>query len=157
MLCIISKTIGQDTISLSVPMGLWVKHTVASRMVTVVLGSIQPVVLRPSSTGNSNKTTTWKIVSVANVTDLMRGEAIYGDKLPSHWRAVTHDLDYEAIDNGALALYDPETSALLTNPAKLLTDAGIKVEEYQKDPHVLKVLLETLRATGIPLQEFLIV
>ena len=77
--------------------------------------------------------------------------------MPSHWRAVSHDLNNEAVDDWALALYDPETGALVTNPAKLLNDAGIKVEEYQKDPHVLKVSPETLRATGIPLQEFLIV
>jgi len=42
-------------------------------MVTVVLGNIEPVILRQSSTGNNNKPATWKIVSVANVTDLMRG------------------------------------------------------------------------------------
>jgi hypothetical protein len=54
-------------------------------------------------------------------------------------------------------MYDCETETLSLDPAAILEKAGIKVERYQRDPHRLEVLPETLRAAGIPVQDFILV
>jgi hypothetical protein len=61
---------------------------------------------------------------------------------------------HNLIDGRPCALYDPEQGTFRTDPAEILTEAGIKVEKYRRWPHILEVLPETLRAAGIPLVDF---
>ncbi|KAF2826061.1 hypothetical protein CC86DRAFT_324930 [Ophiobolus disseminans] len=129
-------------------------------IVSVLFGCRFPVLLRPASQGSPSKVETWEVVSTAVIAGLMEGEAIYGDKLPLHWFTLEHGKkDAEGsywIDGHRNGFYDSKSQTLETNPAKILTDMGIKVESYQRRPHRLEVLPETLRAAGIPLREFLL-
>lgn len=140
---------GQAGISLQ---GVEVGHTIS-----VLLGCHSPVILRPCL----NDPCSWEVVSTATVVGLMRGEAVYGDALPEHWRAVQDQqtsLDNTAlVDRRSCGMYDPVSDFLKTNPAEILEEMGFKVESYQREPHVLEVLPETLRAAGVPLQEIILV
>jgi hypothetical protein len=122
-------------------------------VICVLLGYDFPVVLRAFS--ESRPRSTWQVVGVCNVPDLMNGEAIYGGKLPKHYRRMWdryRKKDY--IDGWNVALYDSQTKTVRADPAEVLTEIGIKVEIYQRYPHLLEVLPETLRAAGVPLQDF---
>ncbi|KAI8933258.1 hypothetical protein NX059_009889 [Plenodomus lindquistii] len=89
----------------------------------------------------------------------MHGEAIYRNRLPDRWRFVyrLEWKDEELIDDYPLALYDPKTGETRSDPAEILEECGIKVESYQQHPHRLIVLPETLRAAGVPVEEFILV
>lgn len=126
-------------------------------VITVLLGCRYPVVLRPMPRVEGEEKDLYKIVSVALVAGLMKGEAIYGDRLPSQWRAVHHELEKSTwVDTYPHGLYDPDTDLLRTNPAEILAELGIKVENYQQKPHRLEVLPGSLRAAGVPLREFIL-
>jgi hypothetical protein len=128
--------------------------------VSVLLGCMFPLILRPSPQSGVEDPQTWEVVSVAMVAGLMNGEAIYGDKLPSHWRAVQHYRDNNGsnrIDLYFNGFYDTQMDHLRIDPAEILTQMGIKVENYQRYPHRLVVLPETLRAAGVPFREFILV
>ncbi|KAH7084020.1 heterokaryon incompatibility protein-domain-containing protein [Paraphoma chrysanthemicola] len=129
--------------------------------VAILPGCRFPVILRPVQSTTGNQTQTWKVVSIAKVTGLMRGEAIYGKNMPAHWRTVAHyehgETDCNSIDGKMRGMYDPESNILRTDPGRILEEMGIKVESYGRNPHHLVVLPETLRAAGIPLQDFILV
>lgn len=125
-------------------------------IVCVLLGSRFPIVLRPFSQSASNLS--YQVVGACNVPGLMKGEAIYGTKLPNQYRAVKHLEDRDRwIDYHRLGLFDPKTQTLKTDPAQVLTEMGIKVENYRRKPHLLEVLPETLRTAGVDLQDFTLV
>ncbi|KAF2826582.1 hypothetical protein CC86DRAFT_416223 [Ophiobolus disseminans] len=130
-------------------------------VVSVLVGSNFPVILR--SRPNPDDIQLWEVVSTAAVSGLMDGEAIYGNRLPLHWRAVTHfencgdERGIVPIDGSRHGFYDMDTDTLKTNPAEILTEMGIEVERHQIEPHVLEVRPETLRAAGVPLREFILV
>ncbi|KAH7067231.1 heterokaryon incompatibility protein-domain-containing protein [Paraphoma chrysanthemicola] len=130
-------------------------------VVAILLGCRFPVILRPVPSTTREHTRAWKVVSIAKVTGLMGGEAIYGENMPAHWKSVTHDNrgenDCSFIDGKLNGMYDPESNILRTDPGKILEEMGIKVESYQRNPHRLVVLPETLRAAGVPLQDFILV
>jgi hypothetical protein len=89
----------------------------------------------------------------------MHGEAIYSDELHRQLRPVSHTHSHEDdwIDDWKFAMYDPQTERLHTDPGKVLEEAGIKVENYERRPHRLNVLPETLREAGVDLVNFTIV
>jgi hypothetical protein len=125
-------------------------------IVCVLFGCGYPMILRPVV--DTNSTRTWLVVGVCYVHGLMNGEAIYRKKnLNKHKPLWLHDGDADLIDAFPMALYDTETSVLKTDPAAILEDAGIKVERYQRHPHELIVLPETLRAAGIAVEDFMLV
>ncbi|KNG49330.1 HET-domain-containing protein [Stemphylium lycopersici] len=61
------------------------------------------------------------------------------------------------IDRNRFAMRDTETQELHTDLVAILEKAGIKVESYQRRPHRLEVLPETLKAAGAPLEDFILV
>jgi hypothetical protein len=124
-------------------------------IVRVLLGSANPVVLRKQPLSGSKTHETWNVVNVALVVGLMNGEAIYGDSLLPHWSPNTTS-EAEDINGGPLGMFDAETQTLNTNPTDFLVKMGIHVEQYQRDPHRLEVLPETLRAAGVALEEFIL-
>jgi hypothetical protein len=126
-------------------------------IVCMLLGSRFPVVLR--QTPHIQLKTAWRIVSICCVPGLMNGELIYGTKLPSTWETVTDHVSgvEHRIDGWPRAFHDTETHELRTDPAEILNEMGIKVDSYQREPHRLEVLPETLRGAGIPLQDFVLV
>ncbi|KAH8725744.1 hypothetical protein GQ44DRAFT_202306 [Phaeosphaeriaceae sp. PMI808] len=124
-------------------------------LIAVLLGCRYPVILRETTHLGLKKLGAWDVVSTASVAGLMMGEAIYGENFPSYWTSVYHDR-MTSIDGYINGLYDPKTKTLKTNPAEILTEMGIKVESYQRKPHLLEVLPETLRAAGIQLEEFIL-
>jgi hypothetical protein len=130
--------------------------TLPGDSVSVLLGCTFPVVLRPSS---SPKTiSAWQVVGVCYAEGLMKGEAIYGDKLPSHYRPVSQTDRYsDLIDGYDYALHDSRAQTFRTDPAEVLTEMGFNVESYQRAPHVLEVLPEILRDAGVSLQDFFLV
>ena len=89
----------------------------------------------------------------------MDGETFYRNKHAARYRPVWRDFHGapDAINRKLSALQDLDTGVLRTSPAELLEEAGIKVEEYQRYPHKLVVLPETLRAARIPLEDFVLV
>lgn len=124
--------------------------------VCVLLGCRVPVVLRPVSTPMSNQT--WQLVGPCYVPDLANGEAIYRGKLSRNYRYVQHEYgELERVAGASIAVYDPETEKLKTDPAAILEEAGIKVEKHQREPHILEVLPESLRAAGVDLEDFILV
>lgn len=126
-------------------------------IVCIVLGSSFPVVLRPAT--NSDGHRTWLVVGVCYVHGLMDGETIYRSGLDAQYRSVWHDElgSSDRIGNRGIAFQNLRTGVFRTDPAELLQEAGIKVEEYQRWPHKLVVLPETLREAGIPLEDFVLV
>jgi hypothetical protein len=126
-------------------------------VVCMLLGIRFPVVLRRTPLTQSKMA--WKVVSVCCVPGLMGGELIYGTKLPSTWEPVIDDVSGEKhyIECWRRAFHDTATHTLRTNPAEILAEVGIKVESYQRKPHRLEVLPETLRSAGIPLRDFILV
>jgi hypothetical protein len=89
----------------------------------------------------------------------MHGEAIYRNKLPRQLRPVFHTYSHEDdwIDDRKLAMYDPQTDHVHTDPAILLEETGIKIEKFERIPHRLDALPETLREAGVNLVDFTIV
>lgn len=140
-------TMGDDRI------GLGPNGTHNGDVVCVLLGCRFPVILRPSS---SRKT--WQVVGVCFLPGLMNGEAIYGRPLPKHYRPVWEfGRAGLRIDNGNHVIYSTETETTIDNPAQILTEMGIKVETYQREPHILEVFPESLEAAGVALQNFTLV
>jgi hypothetical protein len=137
--------------------GLAPTGTQPGDVVSILLGCRHPVVLRPLVAPKSEQA--WQVVGVCQVPGLMHGEVIYRDQLPHQFRPVWNidANEDDAIDNWAVVMYDPDTQDLHTDPAKLLQQAGIKVESYQRKPHRLEVLPETLRETGVDLKTFTLV
>jgi hypothetical protein len=132
-------------------------------LVSVLFNAMYPVLLRSRPDGSRNAPERWEVVSIAVVGGLMQGEAIYGSEAESNRRPVycpgehTQHEDLQRISNIRVGMYDCETETLSLDPAAILEKAGIKVERYQRDPHRLEVLPETLRAAGIPVQDFILV
>ncbi|KAF1848166.1 HET-domain-containing protein [Cucurbitaria berberidis CBS 394.84] len=119
-------------------------------IVCVLLGCRFPVVLRPSL--EAGLSPTWQVMGVCHSPGLMMGEAIYGSKLPSHYRPV------KPLEGPSeYVLYDPKTQTLKTEPAEILMEMGIKVENHPEDSSLIEVLPETLRAAGVALQEFTLI
>jgi hypothetical protein len=126
-------------------------------IVCVLIGCKWPVVLRQVL--NASSEVTWKVVCICSVPGLMFGEFIYGVKLPSTYqpvRIIKYDVS-QPIDGWPIAMLNLATDTLKNDPAKILTEMGIKVKSYQRKPHRLEVLPETLRAAGIQLQDFTLV
>lgn len=122
----------------------------------VLLGCEYPVVLR--LVPDSGSVPTWQLLGVCYASGLMDGEAIYGNKLPRHYQSIRRPEEWIFLINGRdFALHDLETGDFKTDPAEILTEMGIKVESYQRNPHLLKVLPETLRAAGVALEDFVLV
>jgi hypothetical protein len=89
---------------------------------------------------------------------VMDGEAIYRGRHSASSSVLRTANEQDELVNGyRVALHIPETNSFRTNPAEVLGEAGIRVERYQRDPHKLVVLPETLRAAGIPLGDFVLV
>ncbi|OAL05549.1 HET-domain-containing protein [Phaeosphaeriaceae sp. SRC1lsM3a] len=130
-------------------------------LISVLLGCQYPLILRPCPFDGADVTKLWEVVCVAMIGDLMEGQAIYGCGEMSQRRAVRLRLEeielQHIIDGQTLGMYDEKSRKLSTNPAEILTEMGIKVESYQRFPHRLQVLPETLRAVGVDLQEFILV
>jgi hypothetical protein len=138
--------------------GLAPAGTQKGDVVCVLLGCRFPVVLRPSD--SSNVPTSWQIVGICQVQGLMNGEAIYGDRLSSHHRPVVlTQLSHPDrwIDEMSFALRDAKTQDCNTDPARVLSEMGIKVDNYQRQPHLLQVSRNALMAAGVALQEFKLV
>ena len=113
------------------------------------------MVIRPKD--HSQTETTWQIVGPVLVPGLMHGEAIYKDNLPAHYEAkeVTKgESGHLLIDGRSYAMHDTVKDIFFFDPAEVLEEANIKVEKYERDPHVLEVLAESLRIAGITLEEF---
>jgi hypothetical protein len=128
--------------------GLAPTGTQRDDVICVLLGCEFPTVLRPLKS-------TWQVVGICNVPGLMNGETIYGNQIPSQYRPVEHTAGSDTwIDGWPHGMYDPETATLKTNPAEVLQEAEIKVESYQRKPHRLEVLPETLIAAGVALEHF---
>jgi hypothetical protein len=135
--------------------GLAPANTQKGDMVCVLLGCRFPVVLRPSSA--SQLPTTWQVVGICQAQGLMNGEAIYRDKLPSHYRPVVLTESSHPdrwIDEMSFAFRDTETNNCNTDPAHVLAEMGIKVDIYRRQPHLLQVSPTSLIAAGVKLQDF---
>ncbi|KAH7353158.1 hypothetical protein BKA66DRAFT_475792 [Pyrenochaeta sp. MPI-SDFR-AT-0127] len=146
--CIFSTTDGH--------IGLAPAGTQAGDVVSVLLGCRYPVLLRPVS--DSKEGPTWQVVGICHAKGLMMGEAIYGDRLPSHYRSVERkDRQGDLVDGYRVGLYDSKTETIKSNPDEILKDMGIEVENYKIYPHKLEVLPEKLRAAGVALQDFTLV
>lgn len=88
----------------------------------------------------------------------MHGELVYREALPALTQPVSESERYkDLIDGYDYALYHPETGVLKTDPAEILVEAGIKVKQYQRDPHVLEVSPEHMNEAGVPLENFILV
>jgi hypothetical protein len=132
--------------------GLAPSATQEDDIICVLLGCVYPVMLRPFGPAQ------WQVVGVCYADGFMSGEAIYGAKLPDHYRPVERvDAKSEFIDGWKSALLDSRTQRFETNPAKVLEEMGIKVEKYQREPLLLEVSPETLRAAGVDLETFTLV
>lgn len=132
------------------------KGTQVGDVIAVLLGCNHPMVLRPSVKHGS--ISVWEVVGEAYAEGLMRGEAIYGNGLPTHYRPLKHrDRKKRLIDLYLVAMYDPETDTLKDDPAEILKEAGISVDSYRREPHLLEVSRETLLAAGIPIKDFVLV
>lgn len=129
--------------------------------ISVLLGSRFPVVLRPQVHTNQHEPGSWQVVGVAIVGKLMMGEILYGSSDLSRLQGVrrTYGPDYasQSIDGYEVAIKDYRAKQFTTNPAEFLAKMGIEVESYQRRPHRLVVLEETIRATGVDLQDFILV
>jgi hypothetical protein len=135
--------------------GLAPANTRKGDVVCVLLGCRFPVVLRPSDIPNAP--TIWQVVGICQAQGLMNGEAIYRDKLPSHYRpVVVTELSHSDhwIDEMSLALRDSKTQNCNTDPADVLTEMGFKVDRYERHPHLLHVATKALVAAGVTLQNF---
>jgi hypothetical protein len=131
--------------------------------ISVLLGNKFPVVLRPQVHNTiPHEPESWQVVGVAIVGTLMMGEILYScsdfSRLQGVHRAYGPGGDASQSINGyAVAIKDYKAKQLITDPAKFLAKMGIKVESYQRRPHRLVVLKETFRATGVDLQDFILV
>ncbi|KAF2451743.1 HET-domain-containing protein [Karstenula rhodostoma CBS 690.94] len=144
---------GNDYIGLA-PLG-----TRQGDIVCILLGCRYPVVLRAFQENQPDST--WQVFGPCRVPGIMSGEIIYGQKVSSLYRAVRRLEDTvqksELIDGTPFALHNPVTGRVVTDPASVLEEAGIEVNDYQRRPHRLHVSPETLRRAGIPLQDFVLV
>ena len=132
--------------------GLAPAATQEDDIICVLLGCYFPVILRPFGPAQ------WQVVGVCYADGFVSGEAIYGAKLPDHYRPVRRvDAKSDLIDGRRFALLDLRTQRFETNPAEVLEEMGIKVEKYQRKPHLLEVSPETLRAAGVNLETFTLV
>jgi hypothetical protein len=129
-------------------------------IVSVFFGCSHPIVIRPLLQRSASTPQSWEMVSVAKLAGLMNGEAMYGNRIPRHWRPVRRrEVDHDhfgASDVWRYGFYDTEADTLRTDPAEILNEMGIKVDKCQKDPYRLEVRAETLRAAGVLLREFII-
>jgi hypothetical protein len=125
----------------------------------VFLGCRVPIVIRPEPCTSTKPL--WQIVGPAIVPGLMHGEAIYGEKLPSSYVPIDvkdhDDLEVNLIDGFDFALHDTANEKIVFDPAAILEEVGIKVERYQRYPHHLEVLPETLQAAGVAWEEFALI
>jgi hypothetical protein len=137
--------------------GLAPTGTQIGDIVCILLGSHYPLVLRPAADANGRRT--WLVVGACYVHGVMDGEAIYQNKHAARYKAMYIDCreQDELIDGTSSALYDPDEGTYRTDPAALLEEAGVKVEEYRRYPHELVVLPESLRAAGVPVEDFVLV
>jgi hypothetical protein len=90
----------------------------------------------------------------------MGGEAIYRNRLPSVCKLVVlTELSHPDlwINETSFAHRDSETQNCNVDPAQVLVEMGIKVDNYQRKPHLLQVSPESLIAAGVTLQDFTLV
>lgn len=114
------------------------------------------MVLRPVDDPVADRT--YLVVGLCYVHGLMSGEAIYRGQCSACQAMEPREGEQEAlIDRYRVALHDPDTDRSRTDPAELLEEAGIRIESYQRAPHKLPVLPETLRAAGKRLVDFVLV
>jgi hypothetical protein len=130
-------------------------------LVSVLFNTLHPVLLRSCAELSLDSSESWEVVSVAMVTNLMEGEAIYGCTALSHRQAVRIKKEEfkvaDLIDTHPVGMYNHKTGELSQNPAAILEEMGIKVESYQLHPHRLEILPETLRAAGVRVRDVQIV
>jgi hypothetical protein len=138
--------------------GLAPANTRKGDVVCVLLGCRFPVVLRPSDVSKASMS--WQVVGVCQAQGLMNGEAIYRDKLPSHYRPVVLTESSHPdrwIDEMSFALRDSKTQSCNIDPANVLADMGVEVDRYQRHPHLLQVSPTALVAAEVALQDFTLV
>lgn len=105
----------------------------------VLLGCRYPVLLRPRH--SNDEKSGWHVVGIGNVPALMHGEVIYWGKLPKDYRSVKVQdwMAHTPVDDWSVAWYDRQTDFVLTDAAKLLSDAGIVVEATRCRPCVRRI------------------
>jgi hypothetical protein len=138
--------------------GLAPAGTQKGDVVCILLGCRFPVVLRPSDT--SETPPTWQVVGICQAQGLMNGKVIYRDELPGRYRPVVlTELSHPDhwIDEMSLAFRDSTTQICNTNPAHVLAEMGVKVDDYQRKPHLLHVSHNALLENGVALQDFTLV
>jgi hypothetical protein len=122
----------------------------------VLLGVDVPILLRPT-TPESTAEQRWQVVGSCNTPGLMFGEAIHGP-LPNHYRSFRSPIASHAIINYmGVTVTDERDGTAITNPTKILDEMGIRWERYSRQPHLLEVLPETLRAAGVDLRQLYLV
>jgi hypothetical protein len=130
-------------------------------LVSVLFGSTCPIILRLQDQDISKEPESWQVVGTARVSHLMEGEILYGRTGMSRLQGVhcvTESVTAsDLIDGHAVAMKDYDTGEMTTDPAEFLTRRGIKVDSYQRRPHRLDVSLDTLRAAGVKVQDFILV
>ncbi len=138
--------------------GLAPLGTQTGDIICIVLGCKFPVVLRPSLEAENQ---TWELVGHCYIHGLMNGEMIYRGRLNKPYKSfwVERSKRYEDdIDGDPFAMYDPDKPEVyIRDPDKLLEEAGIKVEKFNRYPYLLEVLPQTLRDAGVPLEDFTLV
>jgi hypothetical protein len=90
----------------------------------------------------------------------MNGEAIYRNKLASHYRPVVQMESSRRdrwTDGMSLALRNFKTQTSSTDPASVLVEMGIPVDSDQREPRLLEVSHELLLSAKIALQDFTLI
>lgn len=123
--------------------GLGPPGTKTGDVMWILLTCIHPVILRPVLDSRNHHE--WLLVGVCYIHGLMGGEAIYKHKHAARYKPLQHHVaDDQLIDNRTATLLDLKPGKMMTDPQKLLEEAGFRVENYQREPHRLIVLPETL-------------
>lgn len=110
----------------------------------VVLGCDRPLLLRPTS---SDEEVRWQIVGDVTVPSFMEGEAVTGPWDKHSGGYCSDSLD--PIKGIRLGIKDSGDGTILSDPAEILEMNGIKVNQYVRQPHLLDLDLEELRAKGV--------
>ncbi|KXJ88692.1 heterokaryon incompatibility protein-domain-containing protein [Microdochium bolleyi] len=129
-------------------MGLGPRAALAGDVVSVVLGSKKPLLLRPA--GAPGQPGKWQVVGPVLVPGLMEGEAIHGP-----WAAEWQSYDAESvpgIDQYPMCMRNTRDGSILGDPAEILRTKGFEVREYARYPHVLDVEFDELRRKGVEVE-----
>jgi hypothetical protein len=129
----------------------------------VILGCGHPVVVRPVHGVGSQSL--WRVVGSAIVPGFMSGEVIYGGQLLAKYQLIDLVIDgiqYRYIRANIIreghesALYNTINKRSVDNPAVVLEDAGVKVDDYCRNVELI-VFPGSLRTSGVALREFAII